>query len=159
MVGALPPKNSVQPLPISVDCDRPSNRLPTSRNSASSASILLPADVASSISVFNNMDVAKSALHRKQYLSLRPGRSNSSSIRPQTLHCSSESTSLPLGPDNIMVFRLLATLLRLLLGAADVCSDRNRVGHGGAKITNRPQLSSAEIRCLRMIAPRHSRIS
>jgi hypothetical protein len=107
MAASRDGSNETQPLPISADCDRPSIRLLTSRNSHSSASMLLPAAVASSISVFNSIDVAKSALHCKQYLSVLPGRSNNSSNWPQTLHCPVESCSLPLGPDNIVVLRLL----------------------------------------------------
>lgn len=67
------------------DCVRPSIRELTSLNSVTSASVLLPATVAASISVPNRMTVAMSALHERQNFSVLPGSSKSSVIQPQTL--------------------------------------------------------------------------
>ena len=67
------------------DCARPSIRALTSSNSHTNAALFLPDTVAASISVPNNMTVARSALHGRQNLSILPGRSKSSVTRPHTL--------------------------------------------------------------------------
>ena len=85
------------------DCDRSSIRLLTWENSETNASVLLPASVAASISVLNNMAVAISALHSRQHFSVLPGSSNNSSRWPQTLHAAIESFSVPFGPFNMTV--------------------------------------------------------
>jgi hypothetical protein len=70
-------------LPVSyADCARLRTRLLISRNSETSARVFRPARVAASISVVNKMVVARSALQARQHLSVLPGRSKSSLIRP-----------------------------------------------------------------------------
>lgn len=63
-------------------------------NSDTSARVLLPATVAASISVPNNMTVATSALHAKQNLSVLPGNSKSSATHPHTLQWPTKSCSV-----------------------------------------------------------------
>ena len=116
-------------LPGYADCDRSSIRLLTSENSETNESVLLPASVAASISVLNNIAVAISALHSRQHFSVLPGSSNNSSRCPQTLHGAIESFSVPFGPFNMTVpFLPLSTCL----STARHCIDLLRCGGGGA---------------------------
>jgi hypothetical protein len=64
------------------DCARLRTRLLISANSETSVRVFWPARVAASISVVNKMLVARSALQARQYVSVLPGRSKSSAIRP-----------------------------------------------------------------------------
>lgn len=83
------------------NCAVSSSRQLNCENSATRASVSRPAMVAASISVVRRIDVATSALHSQQYLSLFPGSSNNSVRRPQTLHRKRDCSSLPFGPLNI----------------------------------------------------------
>jgi hypothetical protein len=83
------------------NCALSSSRQLNCENSATRVSVSRPAMVAASISVVGRIDVATSALHSQQYLSLFPGSSNNSVRRPQTLHRKRDCSSLPFGPLNI----------------------------------------------------------
>jgi hypothetical protein len=49
------------------------------------------------------MDAATSALHSKQYFWLIPGNSNNSSRLPQTRHPKPDGSSLPFGPQDMVI--------------------------------------------------------
>src|SRR5271170_3429185 len=86
------------------NCARHNNRLPSSTNSVCNLPGSSPAAAAASISVASNIDVATSALHSRQYVSLLPGNSHKSVRFPQTPHCrTAASVLLPFGPQNMDV--------------------------------------------------------
>ena len=79
------------------------SRLFNCTNSATKPAVSSPDIVAASISVVSRIDVATSALHSKQYLSLLPGSSNNSVRRLQTAHCKGDGSAQVFGPDAIRV--------------------------------------------------------
>jgi hypothetical protein len=84
-------------------CAFSNSRLFSCTNSATKPAVSSPDIVAASISVVSSIDVATSALHSKQYLSLLPGSSNNSVRRPQTVHSEGDGAAQRFGPNAIEV--------------------------------------------------------
>src|SRR5260370_38502097 len=84
-------------------CALSNSRLLDCKNSATKPAVSCPEIVAASISVVSRIDVATSALHSKQYFSLRPGSSNNSVRRLQTSHCKRDGCTLFFPPHAIDV--------------------------------------------------------
>ena len=115
-------------------------RLLISHSSDCRSSVEAPASVAESIASISTMIVAKSALQPQQNFSVVPGRSNDASIRPQILHCEIDSSSVPLGPDNI---RALTVLECRTAHCLDRAGERSHCSYGdpGARRQSRITLN------------------